>query len=934
MINLQVSDSQSYLLMAIQGTESPSKWVQGGKGGTNGKHGKPGRGGVGGYGGGSCHWTDSDVHHHSKTGGRSGIRGRDGSTPTEPLCNGRNGLDGDFNIFVSSSQGTLVFYDRRYDLQWTAAALDSDEALSETSRIFQFGDTVLVRGIEQKNIGAMPTPQQPIELRISSTPNIFPNKDDKASISQRAEPGSLVQANGKLSFFVGMPNIRSMAKNDMEPYRVTDSMFLHATQLGPNGFVRPYDRFDAEGTALEFRFPVENGSGFEGLPCMRAGNAMRVKFAVENASLCDLGISSTSTRQLFVQFYRNPAATFDVATEHIQLSMNDVACLNLDDNRGTEVFRGTIVPIKLLETQSVVVLIGLLRLSNQVSPYSSLALQAEILLQDLALKDSGDCSTPTFSPIQRRQLEIVCEPSYFPSDDNKVVFVSSSSTKKAQFEAWRLLLTERITLSAEYYSVSIYGSLQPDYKLPNGKTLAEAFSGKLVVVLDEEFNPIHDDVSRLSPSCMLPRGCMSQTSGFYDSTKWLLVGSNKAAIKQALSAHYTAPPSDKGEFESISAFREAYRERLNQERSSGRVEDIEIREDSINVRGLLNKNRANANILIQSRAASLSRWLKRQDPLRQHIIEPRLQMDESVDKVHIIGTIVVRRGYCRSTNSAMALNGIRPNESGIHGNSALLAISQALPHETLIAVFCNASRHGDQALVGICQDAFTTAMLWDVTNFLDGYLRVTEHFVFSFPSVANFKDNKDILRLLEDSNDTATSALSTLLAHLYCVANSKDLRPWWCPWSRKHAVRGRLLEMLDRLKHEWSNAVSFAIVKRAIADIEDNVHGYMRQTYCIPTPRLHGHWRKGLTHVSSHRNKGKYPQEEHCAHRLIEMETLDYRSRTRAIRPVTAVSTTQECHALRGSAQRQQKLSKELFQSIQEARDREIVTEEDEIRLS
>lgn len=935
MINVQVSDSQSYLLMAVQGIESPSKWVQGGKGGTPGKHGKPGSGGPGGSGGSKYTWTDSDGHRHSNSGGRQGSHGIDGIAPTEPLYNGKNGLDGDFNIFVASSQGALAFYACRYDLEWTGATLYSDEALSETSRIFLFGDTVWVTGIEQQNIGAMPTPPQPIELCIASTSNIIPNKEDKASISQRAEPWSLVKADGKLSFFVDIPNIRAMAKNDMEPYRVTDIMFLHATQLGPHGFARPYDSFDVDGTELEFRFPVENGSGFEGLPSMRAGNAMRVKFALANSSLYDLGITSTSTRQLFVQFYRNPAATFDVATDHIELSMNDVSCLNLDDNRGTEVFRGTIIPIELLETQSVVVLTGLLRLSHQVSPYSNLAIQAEIVLQDLGPKDSGDSNKLTFLPIQRRQLEIVCEPSYFPSDGNKVVLVSSSSTKKAQFEAWRQLLTERITLSVEYYSVSIYGSLHPDYMLPNGKTLAQAFSGKLVVVLDEEFNPIYDDISRLSPSCMLPRGCMSQTSGFDESTKWLLVGSSKAAIKQALSAHYTAPPSDKGVFESISAFQEAYRERLNQERSSGKVEDIEIREDIIDVRGLRNKNRSNANNFMQSRAASLSRWLKRQDPLRQHIIEPRIQIDEPVDdKIPIVGTIVVRRGYCRTTNSTMALNDIRPNECGIHGTSALLAISQALQHETLIAVFCHAIRHGEQVLMNVCQDAFTTAMLWDVANFLDGYLSVTEHFVDSFPSIATFMNNKDIKRLLEVSNAAYTLALSTLFAHLNCVADSKDLRPWWCPWSRKYAVRGRLFEMLDLLKCEWSHAISDEIVKSVIADIEGNVYGYMHRNYCIPTPRLHGHWRKVLTYLSSHRNKGKYPQEEHCAHRLIEMETSDYRTKTRAIHPVTALSTTQECQALRDLAQRQQKLSKELFQSIKEARNREIVTEEDEIRLS
>jgi hypothetical protein len=121
MINLRVTDSQTHYLMAIQGTESPANGCKGGK-----------HGGPGGSGGGSYSWNKRNNHYHSMPSGRPGSYGCNGHVPTEPLCNGRNGSDGEFHIFVTSSKAALVHYDRRYGLQWTGAALDSDEALSET----------------------------------------------------------------------------------------------------------------------------------------------------------------------------------------------------------------------------------------------------------------------------------------------------------------------------------------------------------------------------------------------------------------------------------------------------------------------------------------------------------------------------------------------------------------------------------------------------------------------------------------------------------------------------------------------------------------------------------------------------------------------------------------------------------------------------------
>jgi len=75
-------------------------------------------------------------------------------------------------------------------------------------------------------------------------------------------------------------------------------------------------------------------------------------------------------------------------------------------------------------------------------------------------------------------------------------------------------------LKVEYYSVSIYGFLDPDFPSPNGNaSLAQVFKGKLVLVLDETFNPLDKSVSKMEPSRMLPNSCQSQTSGYDDSTR-------------------------------------------------------------------------------------------------------------------------------------------------------------------------------------------------------------------------------------------------------------------------------------------------------------------------------------------------------------------------------------------------------------------------------
>ena len=92
------------------------------------------------------------------------------------------------------------------------------------------------------------------------------------------------------------------------------------------------------------------------------------------------------------------------------------------------------------------------------------------------------------------------------------VFVSCASTTKEQFNAWSDLLTKRLGLGVKYYSVSMYGTFDPDFRPPNGGIeLAQSFMGKLVIVLDDIFNPLDESFSRMELSRMIRNGSQSQT---------------------------------------------------------------------------------------------------------------------------------------------------------------------------------------------------------------------------------------------------------------------------------------------------------------------------------------------------------------------------------------------------------------------------------------
>ena len=745
--------------------------------------------------------------------------------------------------------GSLAKFTKRFDLQLSSLSIETSQRLHKADRVFQFTDSVQIRDMTIGNVGGMISPIQGSNVHFRKLSewvglnHIIPDMDGLGWFAKRLGPEEIGSVQGELQFSIQPPNIRDLGF-DMAPYRVKETLYLSCTQQGGYGFHRPYSNFHTNGTELEFRWPVESQSKMKGLPTICPGDGTHIEFSVTNNSLRDLGTKTEDGRKLVIQFYQNGSAEYDVATNYIDLIVDGKECNpKLAENRG-KLWRGTQFEIPCLEARQTKTFAGTLRLSPQLSPYSKLAIQAEILLEELK---GFSVESPKVVPIQCRQLEVSSEPIYVPSPDNQVVLVTCATTTKENFNAWSELITRRLGLSVEYFSVSICGSLDPSFIPPKASvTLAEAFAGKLIIVMDTTFNPLDRSVSETEPSRMLPNGCQSQTSGYDKSTCWLLVGSSDHAIKQALASHFTAPPDDMINYNDTSAFKKAMKEQLKKEKNEGCVVDERICEFTIRVKN----DESWKGKSIEKRSKEVKKALEKIDPLRQYIVEPQLKLLKD-DTETMYRLIVVRRGYCRTANTTYVLKDtVPPKESDGH---ALLAVVKSLPLDTLQLVFSNAVSASDELLLDVTMDVYTQHLIWGVSNVLDGQLECKhveeENLSKIFPTLASVTLSSKMHTVSTRYGDHGKRAISKLLARLECVARSKDLNPGPFPFSLRNRTRKVLLKMVSTLTDEWtgSEMILNEVRLEEIEILEKKVKDHLKKTYGGPFPRQRSasRWRKG-----------------------------------------------------------------------------------------
>ena len=887
--------------------------------------------GYGGAGGSSYTWTtrDSDgrTEHHRNSGGSSGPRGRNGVLATSPLHSGRDGSHGCLVIYEQTGKyGDCLLgqYSSRYDLKLAGFALSAEHKIEKT--VFQFGDTVTVSDIQAQNTGGMATPTYPIFFEVVAQSLIHPIADKRACVNESVDISCIGSALGSLSYHIPIPSLPKGGGIDFDPLVQSVDMELDAFQEGPPGsdYRRSYDNFDQTGTLLSFRFPVENPLGFISLASLIAGETMKVRLPLRNLFSQDIGYDTLSKRQFMVQFRRLESHIYDMSVSNAKLEMGGILCEDLDSV--DEIWWGTVISIPNVPGRSQIDLEGNLRISEQARPYSRLRVQAGLMLQDLPL----NMENPSFSLTQLRKLDIVAEPSYERKANNQCILVTSSSTREDVFNHWKFLLEESLGLEVEYLPVSVYGSLDPNFVLPSGQKVQDAFDEKLIIVFDYIFNPSHDGINEMRPSSMLPNGCMPQTSGYKSSTRWLFVGTDWRSLEAELACHYTAPPNDITTHDSMNSFKKKLvREQIFQERLYGTASHTSetISSEVVHIRRRAKScSPAKALDILNKEAESFAKFIRPRDKLRQYIVETKVDLQQLDSRSLKIGEIIIRRGYTRSMNSA----GVIRKPGDVVNRGTMFSIFRNMPIKTRIQRFCYHLGKDDKEVVAVILDSFGMEFLWEVANYIHGQYKHSPRFDDNFPVVTSFFANSDVSALLEAKPTSEVSwAFNDLFACFECVANSKDLRPRSFPFSRLRSVRNHLVALVKSLEQHWKALIDQKTISTYKTRLKDSVRSYLSQDRKIFFYRCNNRWREGLRFALA----GKSEYVESRAEPLMNCQTqskkFEFNNRAKIFKPDVQILTSHDCEVLMTVAQTRNALSAELLQAIRGARADRILEEEE-----
>lgn len=154
--------------------------------------------------------------------------------------------------------------------------------------------------------------------------------------------------------------------------------------------------------------------------------------------------------------------------------------------------------------------------------------------------------------------------------------------------------------------------------------------------------------------------------------------------------------------------------------------------------------------------------------------------------------------------------------------------------------------------------------LWDVSHFYDSKMdRKSSNPEERSTTIQGMADNGELKSLLDTKDDVdlierIKSELSMLVAHLQGCADSKDLAPWWSPFSRKHGVRRSLNESVTALEASFGDFVDRDTVRNSRKELDEEVKQYLKNDRKKMLLRRKQRWRAGLAHVHSTQNSSRY----------------------------------------------------------------------------
>jgi hypothetical protein len=839
-------------------------------------------------------------------------------------------------------------------------------------KTYQFGETVFVDSCVVKNTGSMETPSKRVMIGFDQVKNVEINCQDRIFLDYDSSipPGEQGIANqGYLRFTCSYPSMSSLG-TDFDPIYQDGLIKYNAFQLGPENhcqdpstisdFQEEYKNFhESTGEVFHMAFPIENRDGIRGLRSLAAQETTLVELTLSNTSEHNFGDQSATGRAAFVQFYYGDDQEYDIPLDKVEVRGAEGTLVNIDPTSSPKGYRSSIALLPGSDETT-------LRLSlkfTDARPCDRVALQADLYLQKVpTLMPDGSAEVDTTdSLIQRRKFTVSCQPTFSHDEESDVVLVTTESNNSGQVRAWQSLVEDRLGLRPQIYSLSRYGHLKASegVEAVDGPPLMEIFKNKLVVVLNELYlpQPNQDKTTHCRPSQM-----MISAFDFDSSTRFLFVGggvddvhhlSPKATGVLTIISHTDALDDCNAELRKPNrkSFQRDLREILNNERSVGfPSEPVAPSCCTVNIKIKTRKRPDSQKVkrVLQNRANDLRNWLQQQDALRPYTVEwaqlatPQ-RMNKSVfSSCWKIGELRVYTGPPRFQNSTFFVGDMASDDTAglstqqsVESRFMLNAAVTATRLDTKIDCCCTSVRalaasepesiasHSHQEVCDVVSDCLVADFLRDVSDYVDGRMQ-TGNAEDRFKTLHDLIYSENVSELLYDSlydeelHKTVIENFSRLLAGVRCVAESKDLKPWWSPFSRKHSVCKAVQESVTLLEDRWISVLNEEKIEAYQKMIEKKAKVYIKEERNKTFLRTNGRWMAALNVIYSPENKERYPQSpgSDSVRVLRQAELCNGNSRKlKAFFPETA--SPSEAVTMRENLNQRREFSQSTLSSVQ-----------------
>ena len=846
-------------------------------------------------------------------GGMMGPWGSRGWTPTNPLYGGNNGKDGTFVMKIKHACTNLESsFTARYNLEFESIVTEQVSSMV-APKTYEFGETVFVTKIKVKNTGRMPTPSQRVLFKFGEVEGV--NYDLSSHIFLRKDTcvpqdRTAYADEGFMKFDCPYPTmaiddttksfIPVIGATDYDPIKAHARVLYNALQLGKENkttdldyisdFQAPYADFQSKPDVLHLSYPVENPDSIRGFRALDAMETSILEMTVNNISNQEFGSHSRTGRHLYAQVYYADDRSYDIPIEKITVRAENGTLVKVQPTllpgaSGGKGYRYTISSLPARD--SFTVQLSFKFDSDEIQVSQKAGLQIDLYLQKIpTLLTSGETEMHAEKQlIQRRLFVASCQPRFRPEKISDVIMVTTTGSDARQVSAWQAVLNE-LGFSCQPYSLSRYGHMNAKSKVEN-VDVAQAFSGKLVLLLNDEYTPM-PNMQASNRKRKRPSELLKSVYEHNDSSKFLIVGGTPASVRHL--SPMAAATNSKGisikSFRNRTACLDEFQSNVMKRRvkgfGMGRMKPLAMN-ITVKTKRFGKPSSVSINNILKAKAKRTSANFRRVDPLRPYAVvwipydEAKL-VEDALFSTWEIGTLQIKVGPPRYQNpisfvidekiASDATDMSQPSK--IKSRTMLYSVLHAISFKARLDCYSRQlmlssnpsgkGRRRDEILSAI-KDCLVRDFVMDISNYYHGAFVVRDALNRS-PTIHQLRYSQSINELLSLAGNnknllsTLKENLTTLMGALWCAAKSKDLRPWWKPFSSKFQVSQHMMESLYELQKHWTSVLDTQKIVEERLRLKEVLKSDIRKrkNSDMAMLGLNGRWRAALVERHSPRN--------------------------------------------------------------------------------